>query len=578
MASTGFPGRELGFGVPEAGGGGLLKRPLSEMERLQLQQQMQQQMFLRSVKQRTLLASSVPPHLSTPPPQDLFLGASSSLSSLNLTASGSLRRQEAPFSAPAAEIGPSTALRDGLQELERRLLLDDEEEDAVSASGSAVTTAEWSEAMQQLITAPAPAPAVSGANQLSPSPTNSSSSTVSSSASSSPPASLVAAIPSGASLRQMLLDTANAVADGNSDMANANLSVLKSAANYRGDPEQRLTAMMVAVLFVRLKLAPAAGSFPTVAEVCGTDHLAASQMLYEVSPCFKLGLMAANLAILEATKDFPKIHILDFEVGHGGQYVALIHALVDRHRLRPAGRPPSLRITAVADPASPFTNNHIGGTLRTVSDRIEKLGEQHGLSVRFDVVHHRTAELDAAALGCEAGEALAVNLAFSLARIPDESVSPTNPRDELLRRLRALGPRVVVLVEQEINTNTAAFAGRFAAACSHYGALLESLDATAARDSGERGRIEGGLARRVVNSVAREGADRVERCEVFGKWRARMGMAGFKPVQLGPTLVESVKNRLESMRTNLNFSIAEEANRIQFAWKGQILTVASTWH
>ncbi|XP_042403174.1 scarecrow-like protein 8 isoform X2 [Zingiber officinale] len=548
MASTGFPGRDVGFGVqaPETGSVGLMKRPLSDMERAQ-QQQMQQALFLRSVKQRTLLASSASPCLSMPPPQDPFLGSSASTASLNLMSSGSFRRQEAPFSAPRAEIGPSAALRDGLQELERRLLMEDEE-DVVSASGSAVTTAEWSEAMQQLITPPVPSsvPSVSGANQFSTSPTNSSSSTMSSSASSSPPSSLASAIPAGTFLRQMLLDTANAVADGNIDMATANLAVLKSAANYRGNPEQRLTAMMISVLFARLKPAPAAGSFLPAAEVCSSDYFAASQMLYEVS--------------------------------HAGQYSALFDALVDRQRLHPAARPPSLRITAVSDRTSLFANNDIDGALRSVGDRIENLAKRHGLVVRFDVVHRAAAaELDAAALGCEAGEALAVNLPFALARVPDESVSPFNPRDDLLRRVRALRPRVVALVEQEINTNTAAFAGRFASACAHYGVLLESLDVTAARDSADRTRLEAGLARRAVNSVAREGADRIERCEVFGKWRARMGMAGFKPAQLGSAVVEPVKARLESLRPNPGFSVAGEENRIGFAWKGRILTVASTW-
>jgi hypothetical protein len=42
---------------------------------------------------------------------------------------------------------------------------------------------------------------------------------------------------------------------------------------------------------------------------------------------------------------------------------------------------------------------------------------------------------------------LVVNLAFVLSRVPDESVSSANPRDELLRGVRALCPRVVTLIE-----------------------------------------------------------------------------------------------------------------------------------
>ncbi|CAL1381743.1 unnamed protein product [Linum trigynum] len=40
---------------------------------------------------------------------------------------------------------------------------------------------------------------------------------------------------------------------------------------------------------------------PPVAELYGKEHAASTQLLYELSPCFKLGFMAANLAILEST-------------------------------------------------------------------------------------------------------------------------------------------------------------------------------------------------------------------------------------------------------------------------------------
>ncbi|THU66552.1 hypothetical protein C4D60_Mb05t15340 [Musa balbisiana] len=464
--------------------------------------------------------------------------------------------------------GNLRAVGDRIEKLAERAGLE------VSASSSAVTTAEWSDAMQQIITPHAPVP-----TPLSSSPTSSSSSTVSSSVSCSPPSTSTATAAAASSSRQMLLDTAAAIADCNLETATANLAVLNRVANSRGDAEQRLTAMMVGALLSRLNPAQAESTSLPIAALCSGEHFTAAQMLYELSPCFKLGLVAANLAILEATKDQSRIHILDFSLGQGGQYAALLHVLAERHRFQPAVCPPALRITVVADPSSPFTNANSSGNLRAVGDRIEKLAERAGLEVRFSVVHRRAAELDASILGCQPGEALAVNLAFALSRVPDESVSPANPRDELLRRVRALRPRVVALVEQDINTSTAAFAGRFAEACAHYGALLESLDATVNRDSAERARVEAGLARRAVNSVAREGMDRVERCEVFGKWRARMRMAGFESVPLGRDVIEPVKARLACVAPDHGFTIRAEAggHGLGFGWKGRAITVASAW-
>ena len=168
-----------------------------------------------------------------------------------------------------------------------------------------------------------------------------------------------------------------------------------------------------------------------------------------------------------------------------------------------------------------------------------------------------------------------MNLAFALSRVPDESVSPANPRDELLRRVRALGPRVVALAEQELNTNTAPLAARFADACGHYGAVLESLDATLARDSAQRARAEAALAGKVANAVAREGPDRLERCEVFGKWRARFGMAGFRPVALGPGIADQVAARVGPAPPGI--TVKAENGVLRLCWMGRVVTVASAW-
>ncbi|KAJ8512467.1 hypothetical protein OPV22_002901 [Ensete ventricosum] len=586
--ASGFSGRELGLGAG-GGGGSLLKRTLADMERQhqQMQLQHQQSLFLRSVKQRTLAA---PPIATLSPavvggfPCNSFSAATqSSVSSLSTVTSVGFAFPRRPelLAGSVPEVRSSGSLRDQLKELERRLLLDDEEDEA-SASGSAVTHADWSEAIQSLMSTPQPPVATTTAGHLSPSPTSSSSSTISSCASCSPPSSMPSPPPppTGTS-RQMLLDTATAIGEGNLQAATANLAVIKAAANPRGDAEQRLTAMLYATLFSRLNN-PQAGSSHAVAELRSPEHFAATQMLYDLSPCFKLAFIVANHAILEATKDEPNIHIIDFEVGHGSQYAAFLHALTQRFRHRPSFSRPTIRVTAVVDPSSPFTNINSGG-LRIVGDRIEKLAERIGVGLRFSVVSRRPEELDAAALGCEPGEVLIVNLAFVLSRVADESVSLANPRDEILRRVRALQPRLVTLAEQEINTSTAAFPARFAEACGHYGALLESLEATAAgavqQGVAGRARAEAGLARRAVNAVAREGQERVERCEVLGKWRARMGMAGLKPVPLGPSAVELVKYRLESAGSNPGFTIKEAVGGVAlgFGWRGRVLTVLSAW-
>ena len=457
-----------------------------------------------------------------------------------------------------------------LQELEKQLLGDDDNAEAEaegSACGSTVTTSAGGNTMQELnsITAP-PLPSLPMARAttnytsvpVSRSPANSaSSSTASSTSSSSPPT-------SAASSRQLLSEAAAAMADGDRAAAAAHLAALKTAANPRGDAEQRLVAMMAAALSSR----NSPPSSQQLADLCGAELRAACQLLHDVSPCFGLALHGANLAILDAVAGQRVIHLIDFDVSLA-QHIALIHALASR---RVAGT--CLKVTAVADPTSPFTPA-LAQALAATGQRLQRHAQQAGLEFRFNAVSCRPSEVDASRLGCEPGEAVAVNLAFALSRVPDESVSPANPRDELLRRVRALGPRVVALAEQELNTNTAPLAARFANACAHYGAVLESLDATLARDSAQRARAEAALAGKVANAVAREGPDRLERCEVFGKWRARFGMAGLRPLAIGQGVADRVKARLGHARPG--FDVKLEGGRLGVGWMGRVVTVASAW-
>ncbi|GJN01973.1 hypothetical protein PR202_ga19279 [Eleusine coracana subsp. coracana] len=608
-----------------ADAGGVLKRSLGELERWQHHQQVaaQQALYLRAVRQRTAAAADIAALLGGAPashhqhnmalPGSSSYGGgalaspSSTLSSLTTASraavplmqpqqmrqmvmppTSSLNQTQAlgvtSRAAPPA-LQPTAASSDMflLQELEKQLLGDDDEPvaaEAMSGTGSAVTNSEWEETIQQLnnsISA-APSPAVIPAPAATPnnnnnaggmtrSPSNSSSSTASSSASCSPPT------PGSAATRQLLTEAAVAIADGNVETAATHLAALKRAANPRGDVEQRLIAMMVSALSSRIASTTGSAAAQHLAELCGPEQRAGSHLLQDRSPCFRLALHAASAAVVEAVGDHRAVHLVDFDVS-APQHAALIQLLADRRLPGPT----SLRVTAVTDPTSPFTQA-LASTLPAIGERLRKLAERAGIEYQFNVVSCRAAELDASRLGCDPGEALAVNLAFALSHVPDESVSPANPRDELLRRVRALGPRVVALVEQELNTNTAPLAARFADACAHYGAILDSLEQALGRDGNngaERAVAEAALAKKAANAVGREGADRLERCEVFGKWRARFGMAGFRPVPLSPGIADQVVARA-GLPPPPGFAMKAENGVLRLGWMGRVVTVASAW-
>ncbi|KAI4330902.1 hypothetical protein MLD38_029144 [Melastoma candidum] len=443
-----------------------------------------------------------------------------------------------------------------LQELEKELLDDEEAPGGNATSFVTHSNSEWSDTLQSLMVTTA-----RPQKQISLSPTSSSSS-------SSPSSSHSAVSPVTTCSMQTILEAASAIHEGKNEVAAEILARLTALPNPKRNWEQKLMDYVLSAL--KLRLNPAENTPPAV-ELFSEEHAPSTQKLYDLSPCFKLGFMAANLMILEAALELPatnKLHVVDFDIGQGGRYVNLLHALATRR----SNRPSVLKITAVSDTGNEERSRLVGETLN-------KQAAEAGISLHFRTVNCKLADLNSETLGCEADEALVVNFAFKLYRMPDESVSEDNPRDMLLRRAKALSPRVVTLVEQEWNANTAPFLTRVNEALSYYGTLLDSLESTVPKDHPDRAKVEEGLGRKLRNSISCEGRERVERCEVFGKWRARMGMAGFVSKPMDGHVAESMLTRLvnNGSLANPGFTVKDEAGGVGFGWHGRTLTVASAW-
>eukprot|EP01018_Ginkgo_biloba_P017648 Gb_31684 [translate_table: standard] len=375
-------------------------------------------------------------------------------------------------------------------------------------------------------------------------------------------------IPHG-DVRHLLIACAKAIADSDSFRTDKLIAELRQVVSICGDPMQRLGAYMVEGLVARLACS---GGVIYRALKCkepaSAELLSYMQILYEVCPFFKFGYMAANGAIAEAFKDEDRVHIIDFQIAQGSQWVTLIQALAAR-----PGGPPHVCITGVDDPMSEYARD---GGLELVGQRLSKLAEICKVPFEFHAVPVLGPDVQAYMLKVRPGYALAVNFAFQLHHMPDESVSTSNHRDRLLRMVKGLAPKVVTLAEQESNTNTAPFFPRFMEALSYYSAVFESLDVTLPRESKERVNVEQHcLARDIVNIIACEGAERVERHEVLGKWRSRLTMAGFKPYPLSSIVNSTIKSLLE--RYCEKYRLVEKDDALYLGWLNRPLIVASAW-
>lgn len=250
--------------------------------------------------------------------------------------------------------------------------------------------------------------------------------------------------------KQLLFDCASAISEGSMEEAKTIISDLRQMVSIQGDPPQRLAAYLVEGLAARIA-SSGRGLYKALKckEPPTSDRLSAMQILFEICPCFKFGFVAANHAIAEAFKDEERVHIIDFDINQGSQYITLIETLASR-----TSKPPRLRITGVDDPES--VQRSVGG-LRIIGMRLEMLAEKLEVPFEFRAIAAKTADVTPSMLDCRPGEALIVNFAFQLHHMPDESVSTVNQRDQLLRMVKGLGPKLVTVVEQDVNANTAPF-------------------------------------------------------------------------------------------------------------------------
>ncbi|XP_022735002.1 scarecrow-like protein 21 [Durio zibethinus] len=370
-------------------------------------------------------------------------------------------------------------------------------------------------------------------------------------------------------LKELLCVCAKAIENNDMNTADCLMTQLRQMVSVSGEPIQRLGAYMLEGLVARL--ASSGSSIykslkckePASAELLSYMHI-----LYEICPYFKFGYMSANGAIADAMKDENRVHIIDFQISQGGQWLTLIHALAAR-----PGGPPSIRITGIDDPSSAYAR---GGGLQIVGQRLSKLAESCNVPFEFHAAAIYGTDVQPENLGIQPGEAIAVNFPMILHHMPDESVSTQNHRDRLLRMVKSLSPKVVTVMEQEANTNTAPFFPRFLETLNYYLAIFESIDVSLPREHKERINVEQHcLAREIVNIIACEGPERVERHEFMGKWRSRFIMAGFTPCPLSSFVNATIKALLQSYYDK--YTLEEKDGVLYLGWMNRPIVTSCAW-
>lgn len=183
----------------------------------------------------------------------------------------------------------------------------------------------------------------------------------------------------------------------------------------------------------------------------------------EVSPLLQFTNFTCNQALLEALETYNSIHIVDFDIGFGGQWASFMQEI----RMRIGGIA-SLKITALVSPSS-----HDPIELNLTRENLSHFANE--LRIPFELNLVSLEPFNPAswslAINVSESEAVAVNLPVGG---PSSHLSSL---PLLLRLVKQLSPKIVVSVDRGCDRSELPFSQYFLHSIQSCSILLDSLDA-----------------------------------------------------------------------------------------------------
>ncbi|MCO5610308.1 hypothetical protein L7F22_064544 [Adiantum nelumboides] len=373
-----------------------------------------------------------------------------------------------------------------------------------------------------------------------------------------------------ADLKGLLTSCAQAVASNNLRRAQEILQEIRQDASPYGSGLQRLAHYFAEGLFARLSgtgdrlYSVFTNNSPTAARM-----LKAHQLFVAVCPFVKLSHYFANRAILEVAKGSSRLHIVDYGILYGLQWPCLISALAERE-----GGPPLLRITGIDFPQPGYAHAE---RVEMTGKRLAEYARTYGVPFEYHAIANRWETIQPSSLNLRQDEVVIVNSMHRLHHLLDETVLASNPRKTVLSKINEMKPKMFVQGVKNGNYNAPFFMSRFKEALTSFSGAFDMLETLVKADNQERMMIEREvLGRDILNVVACEGPERIERPETYRQWQNRTQRAGFVQLPLDRKVLNESQTVVKGSY-NKNFSVDEDGPWMLLSWKGKVVNGLSLW-
>ncbi|XAR63202.1 hypothetical protein NMG60_11023059 [Bertholletia excelsa] len=278
----------------------------------------------------------------------------------------------------------------------------------------------------------------------------------------------------------------------------------------------------------------------------------------EISPLLQFANFTCNQALLEVFEGFDRIHIVDFDIGYGGQWASLMQELA----LRNNGAP-SLKITVFASPST-HDQLELGLTRENLTHFAAEINMAFEFEVlSIDALHSASWSLP---LHISENEAVAVNLpvgSFSTYQLSVPLV---------LRFVKQLSPKIVVSVDRGCDRTDLPVPSHVIHALQSYSNLLESLDAVnvnlEALQKIERFLVQPGIEKIVMG--------RFRSPEKTPHWRTAFLSSGLSPFTFS-NFAESQAECVIKRTPVRGFHIEKRQSSLVLCWQRKELISASAW-
>ncbi|KAE8038692.1 hypothetical protein FH972_011171 [Carpinus fangiana] len=359
-----------------------------------------------------------------------------------------------------------------------------------------------------------------------------------------------------------ILKAAELIETGNSILAQGILARLNHQLSPIGKPFQRAASYFKEALQFLLHMNTTGNPLPLSPQppppISLILKIGAYKSFSEVSPVLQFANFTCNQALLEAFEGCDRVHIIDFDIGFGGQWASFMQELALRN-----GGAPALKITAFASPST-HDELELGFTL----ENLKHFASDVNIAFEFEIVNIEHLKSGPWPLPPRFSETEAIAVNLSIVSLWNYPVSLPS----VLRFIKQLSPKIVLSLDRGCDRTDAPFPHHIIHAIQSYSGLLESLDAVNVNPDAlqkiERFLLQPGIEKIVLG--------RYRLLDRTPPWKNVFLSSGFSPLTFS-NFTESQAECLVQRTPVRGFHVEKKQSSLVLCWQRKELVSASAW-